>query len=175
MDSITSALHLDDHPIIKIIVASGIILSISIVSHFCLHRDKTTRLKGPRSMSSIFGVTKHLFDAYDLGAVYQEWEKTYGPVYEIPASLGTRMVVLSDPKAVAHFFAGDTSTYRQAQFNRILFQQMVSSFLDVVLYQIRALTVDTQFGDTVIAMDGVTHKRYVRSSFDARSRVAHPT
>jgi len=129
MGGITSALHLDDPPAIKIIVASGIIFSI--VTHIYLYRFKikTTRLKGPRSKSFIFGVTKYLFDALDLGGVYQEWEKTYGPVYEIPASLGTRMVVLGDPKAVAHFFAGDTATYRQPAFARILFQQMVSSVL----------------------------------------------
>jgi len=87
----------------------------------------TPRLNGPPSKSLFFGLSRDLFEASDLGVIYQAWEKLYGPVYEVPTSLGARMIVLNDPKALAQFFAKDTSTYQQPKFMRLTSGRLVSS------------------------------------------------
>lgn len=88
-------------------------------------RSRVTRLQGPPSNSSIFGVTKVMFDSSDLGGLYNQWEKIYGPVYEIPSSLGSKILVLGDPKGIAHFFTSDTTRYHQLKFNKSFFGQTV--------------------------------------------------
>jgi len=85
-------------------------------------RRRTTRLKGPPSKSYIFGVTKDLFSAPDVGVVYEDWEKEYGAVFAMPAALGSQIVVLCDPKAVAHMYAKDTFTYQQIPAARIFLE-----------------------------------------------------
>ncbi|KAK2464514.1 hypothetical protein APHAL10511_003493 [Amanita phalloides] len=71
----------------------------------------TSRLQGPRSESFIFGNTKKIFPSANLSLVYRDWERLYGPVYEIPTGIGSSHIVLSDPKAFSHIFSKDTTTY----------------------------------------------------------------
>lgn len=89
------------------------------------NRRLTPKLTGPPSKSFLFGVTQDIFAAPDLGALYADWERKYGSVYEIPSSLGSTMLVLGDPKGVAHFFANDTTTYQQLGFSRVFIQRFV--------------------------------------------------
>jgi hypothetical protein len=58
--------------------------------------------------------------------VYHNWERTYGPVYEIPAGLSGTHVVLSDPKAIAHILSNDTMTYHKPEVARIVARPLVS-------------------------------------------------
>jgi len=104
-------------------------LSFLIIG-FCListRQAHTPRFNGPPSKSLLFGTSRDLFEASDIGVIYQAWEKLYGPVYEVPTSLGARMIVLNDPKALAQFFAKDTSTYQQQKFMRLTSGRLVSS------------------------------------------------
>ncbi|KAG5649166.1 hypothetical protein H0H81_005738, partial [Sphagnurus paluster] len=79
---------------------------------------RTTSLPGPPSTSLFFGVDKDILEAEDSGVLYEEWEKQYGAVYAIPSKLGSRDIVLCDPKAIAHYYAGDTFTYQQSSASR---------------------------------------------------------
>ena len=88
-------------------------------------RPRTTKLRGPPSNDVIFGVAKDLFIAPNLGGIYRNWENTYGPVYQIPAMLGSTVVVLGDPKAVTYLYSNDTSTYHQAGIVKAFFKNIM--------------------------------------------------
>ncbi|KAL5512215.1 hypothetical protein ACEPAG_3500 [Sanghuangporus baumii] len=87
-------------------------------------RFKTTKLKGPPSSSWIFGVTKEVFKG-DAGELYEQWAKEYGPVYQIPTPLGGRRTILTDPKAVAHFYSKETFTYVQSNFSKRIIENLL--------------------------------------------------
>lgn len=90
-------------------------------------RRRMPRLIGPRHSSWLFGIG--IKQPSDLGVMYGNWEKEYGPVYEIPSSLGSKMLVLADPKAVAHLFAKDTYTYCQPEWFKYSIRSIVSSLV----------------------------------------------
>lgn len=102
---------------------------VQIQIYLTRSRRRTPRLNGPPSTSWLFGATKVLFESADLGVQYGIWEKEYGLIYDLPSSLGSKMLVLADPKAVAHFFARDTSTYHQPEVRKIMNRQFVSHHL----------------------------------------------
>ncbi|KAG8218119.1 hypothetical protein J3R82DRAFT_3641 [Butyriboletus roseoflavus] len=89
---------------------------------------RTTRLRGPPSESFLYGVGKRILDAEDSGAIYEAWAQEYGPVYEIPATLGTKKIVLCDPKAIAYYYSKETWTYILTPFSRALFAMFVRSW-----------------------------------------------
>ena len=116
------------NPNVKITIPSCVALFIVIRLYLCRshRRHRTTKLRGPPSKSFIFGVSKDLFDAPDLGAVYSDWEKAYGSTYGIPVGSGSKMLVPGDPKAIAYIFARDTSTYHQLRVTQATSRQNVS-------------------------------------------------
>ncbi|TFY51287.1 hypothetical protein EVJ58_g10649 [Rhodofomes roseus] len=73
-------------------------------------------VKGPPNPSLFFGTSKVVSDLVDAGELYEEWSEKYGPVYRVPAVLGTSKVVLCDPKAVLHFFSRETTGYVYTAF-----------------------------------------------------------
>ena len=87
-------------------------------------RVRTTRLNGPPPSSWIFGVTRELFKG-DSAVLYEQWAKEYGLVYQIPTPLGGRRIILTDPKAVAHFYSKETFTYVQSNFSKRLIANLV--------------------------------------------------
>jgi len=111
------------------VVAWTIIALIAI--HLYLHRSRrcTPKLRGPPRGSWLFGATQALFESSDPGIVYGNWEKKHGSVYEIPSSMGSRILVLADPKAIAHLFAKDTSTYYKPQWIKTFIRSVVSRLL----------------------------------------------
>ena len=145
----------------KIAISTCIALFIAVrlyQSHS--RRPRTTKLKGPPSKSFLLGVSRDLLDAHDPGAVYNDWEKTYGSTYEIAGSLGSKMLVLGDPKAIAQFFAKDTSTYHQLTFLKALTRQTVSPEISVYRYTVSSSPL--QFGNTMFTVEGEIYKRFVR-------------
>ena len=118
------------------------------------------KLNGPPSESFLFGVSKDLHDAPDIGAVYNDWEKTYGSMYEITSTLGSKILVLGDPKAIAHFFTKDTWTYNQLTFFKALTRQLVSPD-KLFIYPFRVSDLPLQFGNMLFTMEGETYKRFV--------------
>ena len=86
--------------------------------HTSRQQLRTTQLRGPPSESFLYGVGKRILDSEDSGAVYEAWAQEYGRVYTVPSTLGSKRIVLCDPKAIAHFFGKDTKTYIQTPFTR---------------------------------------------------------
>ncbi|KAJ7128343.1 cytochrome P450 [Mycena epipterygia] len=78
-----------------------------------LSRPRTTALKGPSSNNVLFGMMPYLMKAPDAGAVYEEWAAEYGSVFSIPSILGSRRLILTDPKAITHYFTKETYGYVQ--------------------------------------------------------------
>ncbi|KAG6883419.1 hypothetical protein C0992_008763, partial [Termitomyces sp. T32_za158] len=127
---------------------AAVIFSRLLVSS---RKRRTTRLKGPQSKSYIFGLSREFFDLPDIGIVYEEFEKIYGPIFAVPATMGSNAVVLCDPKAIAHFFSKDTFTYQEPAGIR------------------GTLAL---FGPNLLGVEGETHKRQRRALSYAFSNAA---
>ncbi|KAG1733370.1 cytochrome P450 [Suillus paluster] len=80
---------------------------------------RTTRIRGPKSPSWVFGFAKILVDSTAATELYECWSKEYGSVYKVPYVMGESRVILWDPKAVSHFFAKDTWSYHKTPFQKI--------------------------------------------------------
>ncbi|KAG6873596.1 hypothetical protein C0995_013969 [Termitomyces sp. Mi166 len=125
-----------------------------VISRLFLVRSKshrTTRLNGPQSKSYIFGLTRELFELPDIGIVYEEFEKNYGPVFAVPGIMRSDAVVLCDLKAIAHFFSRDTFTYQEPPNIRLMF---------------------ALFGPNLLWAEGEMHKRQRRALSFAFSNAA---
>ena len=121
MISILDRRNLRTNPNLVIAIVLLIVLAI-----YRSHRQpRTTRLRGPPSKSFFFGVAKDIFNSLDLSGMYGTWEKTYGPVYEIPSSLGSTILVLQDPKAITDLFSKDTTTYHQSRLSKSFFKNVL--------------------------------------------------
>lgn len=94
-------------------VATGLaaIWALRAVIQAFRRRFRTTRLRGPKSTSLLFGVGKELFASPDTGTIFEEWSKKYGVAYEVPMIFGRRRIVLCDPKAAAYLLSRDTWSY----------------------------------------------------------------
>ncbi|KAJ7089567.1 cytochrome P450 [Mycena epipterygia] len=94
------------------------VLLVSVSACYILFRRashrRSTALKGPSSSNFFFGVMPYLMKAPDSGAVYEEWAAEYGSVFSIPSILGSRRIILTDPKAISHYFTKETYGYVQA-------------------------------------------------------------
>ena len=124
--TILSRLPIDIPRFTPIALTTAFALLVALhLYHARRNRRRTPKLGGPPSKGLLFGVTQDMFAAPDLGALYADWERKYGPVYEIPSSLGSKMIVLGDPKGIAHFFANDTTTYQQVSFSKVFIRRFV--------------------------------------------------
>ncbi|KAG1842981.1 cytochrome P450 [Suillus subalutaceus] len=88
-------------------------------------RLKTTQLRGPPRTNFIYGVSHDLASSQDRGGMYERWAMEYGVAYMIPSVLGQTVVVLSDPRAIAHFFTRDTWTYMQTPLSLALLETLM--------------------------------------------------
>lgn len=88
-------------------------------------RVKTTKLNGPQSWNWLFGVTMNVHKG-DSGDIHEQWAKEYGPVYQIPVAFGGRRTILTDPKAIAHFYSKETFTYINSDFSKQMISNLVS-------------------------------------------------
>ncbi|THH01154.1 hypothetical protein EW145_g6961, partial [Phellinidium pouzarii] len=95
-------------------VGSWILLRLSQTARA---RAKTTKLHGPPASSWLFGVSKEVFKG-DSGALFEKWADEYGPVYQIPGPFGSRRTVLTDAKAIAHFYSKETFTFVNSTFTK---------------------------------------------------------
>ncbi|KAJ7185765.1 cytochrome P450 [Mycena filopes] len=92
------------------------VIVVSLFTFYALVRNfrngpVPTPLKGPSSYNFLFGMLPYLMKAPDAGAIYEGWAAQYGAVYSIPSVLGRRKIILTDPKALAHFFSRETYGY----------------------------------------------------------------
>ncbi|KAJ6598486.1 cytochrome P450 [Mycena vulgaris] len=109
-------------------VDSGVLL-VSVAVFYLLTRRlgrrRTTPLKGPASSNFFFGMLPLLLEAPDSGAIYEEWANEYGSVFAVPSILGSKKVVLTDPKAIIHFYNKETYGYVATPHARRFLQRLV--------------------------------------------------
>jgi hypothetical protein len=72
---------------------------------------KSTPLMGPPSKSLLFGLSRYIHESPDSSVLFERWAEEYGSAYRVPHSFWSSQIVLADPKAVACFFAHETTTY----------------------------------------------------------------
>ena len=91
-------------------------------------RTRTTRLNGPSSRNLLLGFPE-FFTSHDSSEIYERWAEEYGAVYQVPSVLGATRIVLYDPKAIAHFYAKETTTYILTSLGRFLTSMVVRCLL----------------------------------------------
>ncbi|KAI6037481.1 cytochrome P450 [Pisolithus marmoratus] len=94
-------------------LAAGLaaILALRTTIQAIRKKFRTTKLRGPKSSSLLFGVGKELSRSPDTGAMFEAWSKEYGVAYAIPMICGQKRIILCDPKAIAYLFPKDTWSY----------------------------------------------------------------
>lgn len=85
----------------------------------------TTKLAGPPSPNRFLGLMREISQASDSSAMYEEWAARYGAVFQIPAELGRKKIVLTDPKAVTHFYSSERAVYVKADNDRLFIDKIV--------------------------------------------------
>lgn len=85
-----------------------------------------TPLRGPRSPSFIFGHYRHIQEQNAPELVYEKWAAEYGPAYQVAGPLGSKRVVICDPKANAHFYSRETYGYVQTKLAHVFIENLVS-------------------------------------------------
>ncbi|KAK6996796.1 cytochrome P450 [Favolaschia claudopus] len=112
----------------------------------------TTELLGPPSTSRILGLTRELIETKDMSTTYEEWATRYGPAFQVPLMFGRKKVVITDPKALVHFYNSERSIYTRPENDRIFLGQT--------------------FGRNVIWAEGDMHKRQRKALTPAFSNAA---
>ncbi|KIK76150.1 hypothetical protein PAXRUDRAFT_835441 [Paxillus rubicundulus Ve08.2h10] len=110
--------------LLDVVAVSVFTWSFIRLAHLVRRHARTARLKGPPSNNLIFGFPEVLVTP-DSAEIYEAWAVRYGPVYQVPSLLGTSRILLCDPKAIAHFYARDTTTYRLTPLAKFLTYMLV--------------------------------------------------
>lgn len=98
---------------------------------FALNQRRSSRLprlKGPSSNSFFFGRIREVLLSKDRAALYEHWAEDHGVVYQIPAPLGGRRVILCDPKAIVHLHSKDSFTYQALPLSKVFMKKFVSRY-----------------------------------------------
>jgi DNA integrity scanning protein DisA with diadenylate cyclase activity len=61
----------------------------------------------------------------DSSVSFEEWATRYGPAYEIPVEFGRKHIVITDPKAVIHFYNSERTVYVKTDSNRLFIGRIV--------------------------------------------------
>ncbi|OJT02316.1 11-oxo-beta-amyrin 30-oxidase [Trametes pubescens] len=115
-------------------------------------RGPATPLAGPARTSWLFGAADVIRNAPNASNLYEVWADKYGSVFRVPAPLGGTRVVLTDPKAIAHFYTHETFTYVQTKLARV--------------------AIENLFGRGLLWAEGESHKRQRKAISPAFSNVA---
>ena len=113
-----------DLPVLKLSLTAFASWLVFQLYRFFRIRFKTTRLRGPKSTSLVFGLARSLSDG-DSSICYEEWMEEYGPVYQVPAVAGSKRTVLCDPKAIAHYYSLEPWTYTHPAISKRLIENLV--------------------------------------------------
>ena len=90
---------------------------------------RSTPLGCPPRPSWLFGMSKLNINNYSAISMYTAGVHQFGTVFKIPGPMGNTRVILTDPKAVAHFYSVDTCTYVQTKLSRVSIENLVRSLL----------------------------------------------
>ncbi|KAJ7886186.1 cytochrome P450 [Mycena olivaceomarginata] len=111
-----------------------------------------TRLCGPPSPNYILGLSSEIMQSPDMSLVYEDWAARYGPVFEVPLAFGRKKVVLTDPKALVHFYSSERAVYVKTESDRLFIGRI--------------------FGRGVLWAEGDMHKRQRKALTPAFSNAA---
>ena len=122
-------------------------------------KSAATPLRGPPRPSFIHGLQREILasDDTEITDMYEKWLAEYGAVFTVPWSFGTNRIVLTDPKAIAHFYARETYTYVQNPLARSAIGSLVRKFSIHSTHLVQTL----QFGRGILWAEGDVHKRSV--------------
>jgi hypothetical protein len=107
---------------------AGILFGLWLLSriiHAIRPGSQTTPLRGPPSKNLLFGLSNYMRKSPDTSVIHEGWTEEYGSVYAVPTSLGSTLVMLADPKAIASFFAQGTVTYVRSPGGRKFMKNLV--------------------------------------------------
>ncbi|KAJ6615483.1 cytochrome P450 [Mycena sp. CBHHK59/15] len=136
-----------------LLLLSSLWLATKVLQYIHARRGShTTKLSGPPSKSVIFGLSRYIVQSPDISVKYEEWANQYGPTYEIPTALGHKRIVLTDPKALLHFYSSERSVYTKTASDRLF--------------------IDKIFGRGVAWAEGDMHKRQRKALTPAFSNAA---
>ncbi|KAF7331057.1 Cytochrome P450 [Mycena venus] len=108
------------------LVLLGLWLSTKLVLN-AWRELKTIQLRGPPPTSRILGLSGDILQSPDISLAYEDWAAQYGPVFEVPLAFGRKKIVLTDPKALIHFYNSERSVYTKAKNDRIFIGRIVNS------------------------------------------------
>ncbi|KAJ6454287.1 cytochrome P450 [Mycena vitilis] len=134
------------------LILLGLWLATKLFLRFWRRGSTTTKLCGPPSTSLIMGLTGFILQSPDISISYEEWAARYGAAYEVPIAFGRKKVVLTDPKAVVHFYSSERSVYTKAEDTRLFIGKI--------------------FGRGVLWAEGDMHKRQRKALTPAFSNAA---
>ncbi|KIL62639.1 hypothetical protein M378DRAFT_165469 [Amanita muscaria Koide BX008] len=109
-------------------------------------------LRGPPRKTLFSGRRRDPFSSDNIQVRTAKWAEEYGSVYKTTTALGWTIVVLCDPKAIAHFHAKDGTTYARLPFLNTLTEAMM--------------------GPNMLSADKEQHQRLRRSVAPAFSNAA---
>ena len=108
----------------------ALILTSLYVAHKLLKSYRRNARSTPLAMaprtSWLLGVSRLVINNPDAASIYENWVSQFGSVFRVSAPLGTTRVILTDPKAIAHFYSVETWTYVQTNLSRVAIENLVS-------------------------------------------------
>ncbi|KAJ7243084.1 cytochrome P450 [Mycena rebaudengoi] len=99
-------------------------LAVWLTARSLRRGSTTTQLNGPPSQSLIWGLSDYSHKSPDISVDLEDWAKRYGPAYELPAEFGRKKIIITDPKAVVHFYSSERTTYVRPEDSRLFIGKM---------------------------------------------------
>ena len=99
------------------------------IVQFIINQRRNSRLpklKGPPNQNLLFGRLREMLQSKDRAAIYQRWTDEYGPVFQMPAQIGSRRIILCDPKAITHLHSKDSLIYQGMPQSKMFMKKFVS-------------------------------------------------
>ncbi|KAH8834583.1 cytochrome P450 [Flagelloscypha sp. PMI_526] len=138
------------------LVSTSLLLAYAVGSYYFSRQRRfqiTTPLKGPSRLHPIWGWTKALMTSNNVAARYEGWVEEFGSIVGVPTLLWNQKIILTDPKAVNHFYANDPNIYGQLE----LFAAISAGFVG---------------SDSIMTASGDQHKRLRKALVPAFSSAA---
>ncbi len=88
--------------------------------------SRLPRLKGPPNRNPLFGRLREVLASKDRAGIYQRWTDEYGAVFQMPAQIGSRRIILCDPKAITYLHSKDSLTYQAMPISKVFLKKFVS-------------------------------------------------
>ncbi|KAF8344577.1 cytochrome P450 [Amanita rubescens] len=89
--------------------------------------SRLPRLKGPPNRNLLFGRLREVLQSKDRPAMYQRWTDEYGAVFQMPGQLGTRRIILCDPKAITYLHSKDSFTYQAMPISKAFLKKFLGA------------------------------------------------